>query len=281
MAAAKKEKETGQTPLPEAAEPVEEGSPTTINTALFKAFLQFAAVIGDDQVLRFHEDRISFRSRDKGNTTMGIIELNTNFHKKGEVGVKVDQILAAMPKTDMVTLAFGEKISVRGTDYNANFLTISESDPTIKMSRLKKDFTGEVSKTGNFVIGTKDFHDKVVALKSVFKGDPFLALVSDKKEPGILTLTTDDNAVGDVHYRVATSAEIGETWTRLYDYELLIPIFRTISQYAQEVLISWLTLGKPGDKEILTVLVISGQTPDGAITFSYALAPRVPMEGPK
>jgi hypothetical protein len=212
---------------------------------------------------------------------MGIIELNTNFHKKGEVGVKVDQILAAMPKTDMVTLAFGEKISVRGTDYNANFLTISESDPTIKMSRLKKDFTGEVSKTGNFVIGTKDFHDKVVALKSVFKGDPFLALVSDKKEPGILTLTTDDNAVGDVHYRVATSAEIGETWTRLYDYELLIPIFRTISQYAQEVLISWLTLGKPGDKEILTVLVISGQTPDGAITFSYALAPRVPMEGPK
>jgi hypothetical protein len=272
------EKKVTQTPITDGVEAVEDGSPITINTGLFKTFLQFAGAITDEQVLRFHDTNVSFRSRDKGNTTLGIVKLNSNFHQTGEIGIRTGQLLTAMPKTDVVSLTFGKKIGIESTDYRANFLVISAKDPGLTVSKLKSDFPGKMETTTPFIVGSKDFYDKVVALKSVFSGDPFLALVSDESEPSIITLTTDDNSVGDVHYRLATSLEKGETWSRSYDYERLIPLLKVISQYTQEIKVMFMIIPDPNAKEPLAALILSGATPDGAVEFSYSLAPRIPIE---
>jgi hypothetical protein len=248
--------------------------PVVVKTELFRAFLQFGEIVTDDQILRFSKELISLKSRNKGNTGMCVIETKNQFGFTGEIGISLDQLMAALPKTPEVTITPGRKIKIESTDYRANLITTALTDPDLVMTRLKdgKDFRSQAS--GGFVVGAKDFLDKVSAMRNTFaKGEYFLTLLSDEKTPEEVTLSADDNGVGDVKYRITIGGGKPETWARSYDYELLQPILKVASAFCQEIKVSWMSLQQGTDS--FAVMVLSGSTPDGLITFSYALAPRV------
>jgi hypothetical protein len=251
-------------------EQTKEHQTKTIKTELLRAFLQFGMVLTDEQILRFTPDMVSLRSRNTGNTGMCIVEAKIPFGITDEIGINLSQLSAALPKIDEVAITPGRKIRIESTDYRANLITTSLTDPTLIQTKLKKDFSGE----GGFIVGTKDFLEKVGAMRTTFaKGEYFLTLVSDESLPEEITLSADDNAVGDVKYRITVGGGKPETWSRSYDYELLQPILKKASEYCQELKVSWLILAKENDS--FAVMVLSGTTPDGLISFSYALAPRV------
>jgi len=253
---------------------IPEHKPTVINTELFRAFLNFGTIIADEQTLRFTGDTVSLRSKNKGNTGMCIIESKIPFGFTGEIGMNLSQLASALPKTETVTITIGKKMTIESTDYRANLLTSPTSDPNLVITKLKKDYAGE----GGFVVGAKDFADKAAAMKSAFqKGEYFLSIISNEKTPEEVIISTDDTLIGDVKYRVTTGGGKPETWTRSYDYELILPILKIASQFSQEAKISWLIMSQGTDS--FAVLVLSGSTPDGMISYSYALAPRVIQKG--
>jgi hypothetical protein len=251
-----------------------EPAPTTVKTESIRAFLQFGEIVTDDQILRFTKDLVSLKSRNKGNTGMCVIEMKNPFNYTGEIGISLSQFMSSLPKTAEVSITPGQKIRIESTDYRANLITTALTDPDLVMTKLKdgKDFRS--SATGGFTVGSKDFLDKVSAMRTTFaKGEYFLTIISDEKTPDEITLSADDNAVGDVKYRITTGGGKPETWSRSYDYELLQPVLKVSSALCQEIKVSWMSLKQENDT--FSVMVISGKTPDGLITFSYALAPRV------
>jgi hypothetical protein len=250
------------------------GTAVAVKTELFRAFLQFGEIITTNQILRFSKELISLKSRSKGNTGMCVIETKNPFNYTGEIGISLSQLIAALPKTAEVTITPGKKITIEATDYRANLITTALTDPDLVMTRLKDGNDFRTQTSNGFIVGAKDFLDKVSAMRTAFaKGEYFLTLLSDEKTPEEITLSADDNAVGDVKYRITTGGGKPETWSRAYDYELLQPILKMASTFCQEIKVSWMMV-KQGN-ETFAAIVISGTTPDGLITFSYVLAPRV------
>lgn len=258
---------------PKRAPKVADGTPVTVKTELFRALLTLGMVVNPVQVLQIQKNgNVSLKSRDGGNICMCMITAKMPFDGyEGDIGVNIQQLANTLPKTEDITITPGARLAIEAPDFVANLITISPTDPTLKVSKLKNDFHG----TGGFIVGTKDFLDKITALRSTFaKGEYFLRIISDAESPDEIVVFSDDASVGNVKYRVPIGGDHEpETWNRSYDYDFLQPILKACTQFCQEVKVSWLEIAQ--GKETFAVMVISGSTQDGLLEFSYALAPRI------
>ena len=263
------------------AVPVQTGKTLTVKTEALKAFLQFCQSIREEHFLCIDKNGFSVHSRDSSNTCMGIIELSVpnSYEKEIKCGVKIPSLIASLPKSPEVKITpSGRHFKLESTDYEANFVMIGDSDPSLIQSELKRDKDFRTAQQPGFIVGAKDFADKTQSLKSSFAKVDFLTMISSDKKPEEVILTIDDSAIGDLHYRLLTSGGKPENWSRGYGFDLILPMLKSASQYTAEVKIGWL-INPKNDGEAVTV--ISGQTSDGTIKYAYAIAPRIPPESIK
>jgi hypothetical protein len=260
--------------------PTQTGNALTVKTEALKAFLQFSQAIRDEHFLIIDSKGFSVHTRDSSNTCMGIVEMAVPNSYPSEVkcGVRLANLVASLPKSaDMKITPDGRNLKLEAPDYEANFVMIADSDPSLVQSELKRDKDFRTVQQSGFIVGAKDFADKTQSLKSAFAKVDFLTMISEEKKPEEVILTIDDSALGSLHYRLLTSGGKPETWRRGYSFDLIMPMLKTASSYTQEIKIGWLINPKNGE----AVTVLSGQTADGLIRYAYAIAPRIPPESIK
>jgi hypothetical protein len=275
--------ETKETQLPlEGAVPVapQTGTAIVVKTEALKAFLQFCQAIRGEHFLCIDKDGFSVHSRDSSNTCMGIVEMSVpnSYEKEIKCGVNLGSLISSLPKSpEMKISPTGRNFKLESTDYEANFVLIADSDPSLIQSELKRDKDFRAMQQPGFIVGAKDFSDKTQSLKSAFAKVDFLTMISSEKKPEEVILTIDDSALGSLHYRLLTSGGKPESWSRGYGFDLIMPMLKTIASYTQEVKVGWLINPKNGD----AVTVLTGQTSDGMIKYAYAIAPRIAPESIK
>ena len=275
--------ETKETQLPtgEATTAPQTGTTLVIKTEALKAFLQFAQAIREEHFLCIDSKGFSVHTRDSSNTCMGIIEMSVpnSFPSEIKCGVGLASLISSLPKSpEMKITPSGRNLKLESTDYEANFVMIAESDPSLIQSELKRDKDFRTIQQPGFIVGAKDFADKTQSLKSAFAKVDFLTMICTDKKPEEVILTVDDSALGNLHYRLLTSGGKPESWSRGYGFDLITPMLKTISQYTQEIKIGWLINPKTPNE---AVTVLTGQTADGLIRYAYAIAPRIEPESIK
>lgn len=267
--------------IPLNGEAVPSSTALVIKTEALKAFLQFCQAIREEHFLCIDSQGISIRSRDSSNTCMGIIEMSipNSFPTEKKCGVSLSSLISSLPKSpEMKITPLGRDLKLESTDYEANFVMIAASDPSLIQSELKRDKDFRAMQQPGFIVGAKDFADKTQSLKTAFAKVDFLTMVCSEKKPEEVILTVDDSALGNLHYRLLTSGGKPENWSRGYAFDLITPMLKTISQYTQEIKIGWLINPKTPTE---AVTVLSGQTADGLIRYAFAIAPRIASDSIK